>query len=40
MIGIKTSNVPTIDMNIVFILALKTKNDITNAAVAKAIPTG
>jgi hypothetical protein len=38
--GIKTINVVIIDINITFKLALNRKKEITNAAVAKAIPTG
>ena len=38
--GIKTINVPIIEIKITFILALKTKNEITKAEAAKAIPTG
>ena len=38
--GIKTTNVAIIDINTIFILALKIKKDITNAAAAKAMPTG
>ncbi|GAA3648097.1 hypothetical protein GCM10022397_36210 [Flavivirga jejuensis] len=40
IIGINTIRVAIIDMNITWILALKTKNEITKAAVANAIPTG
>ncbi|GAA3557064.1 hypothetical protein GCM10022395_05480 [Snuella lapsa] len=38
--GIKTINVPTIETKTTLKEALKTKKEITNAAVAKAIPTG
>lgn len=38
--GRQTINVATMAINMVFKLALNTKKDITNVAVANAIPTG
>ncbi|GAA3603334.1 hypothetical protein GCM10022396_20870 [Flavivirga amylovorans] len=40
IIGIHTIKVAIIDINIIWILALNTKYEITKAAVANAIPTG
>lgn len=38
--GIKTISVAIIEIKMMLILALKTKKEITKAAVAKAMPTG